>query len=408
MKKSTLRKYAHLIAKVGANVQKGQYVTVVAGLDQELLTNYVVEECYKLGAHLVTVEWQSDVLSKTQYKKASVKALSEFPTWKEEKQKFINEHLPVMIYIESSDPDALKGVNQKKVSEVHRNMVAKIKPYRDQRENKYQWIIAGAPSKAWAKKVFPELSAKKAVEKLWDAILTTSRCGEDPIKAWDEHNKDLGKRTEYLNSLNLDYLHYESKNGTDFKVWLNEKAIWIAGGETIRETGVYFNPNIPSEECFTSPIAGKAEGVVYSSKPLSYNGELIENFSIRFKDGKAVAVKAEKGQHLLEEMIKMDEGACKLGEVALVPYDSPINNTGILFYNTLYDENAACHLALGLGFGNTIKNFEKYSFKEIKEMGINDSGIHVDFMIGTKDLSITGYTRDGKKVQIFKEGNWAF
>ena len=211
-----------------------------------------------------------------------------------------------------------------------------------------------------------------------------------------------------MNSLNLDYLHYESKNGTNFKVWLNEKALWIAGGERIRHSGVYFNPNIPTEECFTTPISGKAEGIVYSSKPLSYNGELIENFSIRFKDGKAVEVKAEKGQNLLEEMIKMDEGACKLGEVALVPYDSPINNTGLLFFNTLYDENAACHLALGLGFGNTIKDFEKYSNKELREMGVNDSGIHVDFMIGTKDLSITGYTRDGKKVQIFKEGNWAF
>ncbi len=408
MKKSTLKKYAQLIAKVGANVQKGQYVTVVASVDQELLANYVVEECYKLGAHLVTVEWESDVVSKTQYKKASAKALSEFPAWKEEKQKFINEHLPVMIYIESSDPDALKGVNQKKVSEVHRNLVSKIKPYRDERENKYQWTIVGAPSKAWAKKVFPELSAKKAVDKLWEAILSTSRCGEDPIKAWDEHNKNLDKKAKHLNSLNLDYLHYESKNGTNFKVWLNEKAIWMSGGERIRHTGVYFNPNIPTEECFTTPISGKAEGIVYSSKPLSYNGELIENFSIRFKDGKAVEVKAEKGQNLLEEMIKMDEGACKLGEVALVPYDSPINNIGLLFFNTLYDENAACHLALGLGFGNTIKDFEKYSNKELREMGVNDSGIHVDFMIGTKDLSITGYTRDGKKVQIFKEGNWAF
>lgn len=408
MKKSTLRKYAQLIAKVGANVQKGQYVTVVAGLDQELLTNLVVEECYKLGAHLVSVEWQSDVVSKTQYKKASAKALSEFPAWKEEKQKFINEHLPVMIYIESSDPDALKGVNQKKVSEVQRNLVAKIKPYRDQRENKYQWVIAGAPSKAWAKKVFPDLPAKKAVEKLWDAILQTSRCGEDPIKAWEEHNADLAKRSAYLNSLNLDYLHYEGSNGTNFKVWLNEKGVWAAGGETIKETGVYFNPNIPTEECFTTPISGKAEGIVYSSKPLSYNGELIENFSVRFKDGKAVEVKAEKGQSLLEEMIKMDEGACKLGEVALVPFHSPINDTGILFFNTLYDENAACHLALGLGFNNCIKDYEKYSNKELKEMGVNDSGIHVDFMIGTKDLSITGYTRDGKKVQIFKEGNWAF
>ena len=408
MKKADLKRYAYLITKVGANVQKGQEVTVYANLDQEELANYIVEDCYKLGAKLVSVEWLSDKVTKTQYKRASVKALSEFPLWKEEKQKHINATLPAVIYIESSDPDALKGINQKKVSEVHRNNIAKIKPYRDARENKYQWTIAGAASKPWAKKVFPGVPTSKAVAMLWDAIMKTSRCNEDPIKAWEEHEKDLEKRTSYLNSLNLDYLHYESSNGTNFIVWLNEKALWLAGGETIRDTGVFFNPNIPTEECFTSPIAGKAEGIVYSSKPLSYNGELIENFSIRFENGKAVEVKAEKGQDLLEEMIDMDEGACKLGEVALVPYDSPINNTGILFFNTLYDENAACHLALGIGFNNTIKDFEKYTNEEIKKMGVNDSGIHVDFMIGSKDLDITGYTRDGKKVQIFKNGNWAF
>ena len=408
MKKADLKKYAHLIAKVGANVQKGQEVTVVANVDQELLTNLVVEECYKLGAKLVTVDWQSDVLAKTQYKKASVQALSEFPSWKEEKQKYINETLPVIIFIESSDPDSLKGVNQKKIAEVHKNLMPILKPYRDARENKYQWVVAGAASKAWAKKVFPGVPTSKAVNMLWEAIFKTARCNEDPVKAWEEHEKDLNKRSSYLNSLNLDYLHYESKNGTNFKVWLNEKANWLAGGEVIRHTGVFFNPNIPTEECFTSPIAGKAEGIVYSTKPLSYNGELIENFSIRFEGGKAVEVKAEKGQNLLEEMIHMDEGACKLGEVALVPFDSPINNTGLLFFSTLYDENAACHLALGIGFNNCIKDYEKYSFEEIKKMGVNDSSIHVDFMIGSKDLNITGYTKDGKQIPIFRNGNWAF
>lgn len=408
MKKSILKKYAHLIAKVGANVQKNQYVTVVATVDQEELVNYIVEDCYKLGAKLVTVDFSSDKVAKTQYKKASVKALSEYPLWKEEKQKYTNETLPTIIFIESSDPDALKGVDQKKVAQVNKNILPIIKKYRDQRENKYQWVIAGAPSKAWAKKVFPGVPANKAVQMLWDAILKTSRCDEDPIGAWKEHNEDLAKRASYLNSLNLDYLHYQAVNGTNFKVWLNEKAVWIAGGEVIKHSGVFYNPNIPTEECFTSPIAGRAEGIVYSSKPLSYNGELIENFSIRFENGKAVEVHAEKGEHLLNEMIHMDEGACKLGEVALVPYDSPINNTGILFYNTLYDENAACHLALGMGFGNCIKDYDKYTIEELRAMGINDSGIHVDFMIGTKDLSITGYTRDGKTIQIFKNGNWAF
>ena len=408
MKKSVLKKYAHLIAKVGANVNKGQYVIVTANVDQEELVNYVVEDCYKLGARHVEVQWQSDKVEKTTYKKAKTKALCEFPKWKEEKQLWMNEKLPCLIYIESSDPDALKGINQAKFAEVSRFTRAKIKPYRNLRENKYQWTIAGAASKEWAKKVFPGVPAKKATQMLWDAILKTSRCNEDPIKAWEQHNADLKKRFTYLNSLNLDYLHYESGNGTNFKVWLNPLCEFAGGGETTSESRIYFNPNIPSEEVFTSPIAGKAEGILFSTKPLSYQGEVIENFSIRFKDGKAVEVKAEKGQNLLEEMIKMDEGACKLGEVALVPFDSPINQTGLLFYNTLYDENACCHFALGFGFTNCIKGYEKHIQEELFKMGVNNSNIHVDFMVGSKDLSITGYTRDGKKVQIFKNGTWAF
>ena len=408
MKKSLLKQYAKLIVEVGANVQKGQDVILVVNVDQELLATYVVEECYKRKANYVDVRWQSDLTSKIAYKKASVKALSYIPNWRIEKEKEINRTLPCLIFIESSDPDAMKGVNQKKIAQISKNIFPILKPYRDERENKYQWIVVGAPSKAWAKKVFPHLSAKKAIEALWEAILKTSRCYGDPIKNWEEHNKDLEKRTSYLNSLNLDYLHYESKNGTNFKVWLMEKGKFLAGGERALGSNIFFNPNIPTEECFTTPISGKAEGIVYSTKPLSYQGELIENFSVRFKDGKAVEVHAEKGQHLLEEMIKMDAGACKLGEVALVPFDSPINNTGILFYNTLYDENAACHLALGKGFGNAVKDYDKYSQEELEKMGVNDSSIHVDFMIGSEDLNIVGYTRDGKKVQIFKNGNWAF
>lgn len=408
MKKSVLKKYAELIVKVGANVQKGQDVIVMAGVEQEELVSYIVEYCYKYKANAVEVRWQSDKVAKIMYKKESVKALSYVPTWKIEREKEINRTLPAFIYIESSDPDALKGVDQMKLAQVAKNVSPIFKPFRDERDNKYQWTIAGAPSKEWAKKVFPELPVKKAVEKLWEAILKTSRFTEDPIKAWNEHNEDLNKRTQYLNSLNLDYLVYKSSNGTDFKVWLIENSKFLAGGERTLGSNIFFNPNIPTEECFTSPIAGKCEGIVYSSKPLSYQGELIENFSVRFENGKAVEVHAEKGEELLKHMISMDEGACKLGEVALVPYDSPINNTGILFLSTLYDENAACHLALGKGFSNCIEDYEKYSFEELKNMGINDSTIHVDFMIGSKDLNITGVTRDGKEVAIFKNGNWAF
>ena len=408
MKKSILRKYAKLTAKVGANVQKGQDVVIYAGVDQELFVSYIVEECYRLGARKVMVEWYSDRITKTSYQKESVKTLSEVTPWVIEKQKYYCKDLPAMIHVDSDDPDGLKGVNQKKMSEVMKNRYPILKPFRDERDNKYQWTIVGAASKPWAKKVFPDLPANRAVEKLWEAILYTSRATDDPIKAWEEHNADLEKRTKFLNSLNLDYLHYQSSNGTDFKVWLSSNILWEAGGETTLGSKIFFNPNIPTEECFTTPIKGKAEGKVVASKPLSYQGQLIENFSIIFKEGKAVEVHAEKNESLLKEMIAMDEGAAYLGECALVPYDSPINNLGILFYNTLYDENCCCHLALGMGFTNLVKDYQNYTNDQLHEMGVNDSAIHVDFMIGSKDLNITGYTKDGKAVQIFKNGNWAF
>ena len=408
MTKSKLKKYAELIVQVGANVQSGQDVLIYAGVEQKQLVTYAVSECYKRKARRVEVNWECDEISKIKYKKESISTLSEVSEITHAKQRYMCDKLPVMIYIESSDPDALKGVNQGKIAKIRQNQYPILKPYRDQRENKYQWVIVGASSKAWAKKVFPNLPTNKAVEALWDAIMKTSRCDEDPIKAWEKHNADLAKRTNYLNSLKLDYLHYSNKKGTDFKVWLLPNVKWEAGGERTLGSNIYYNPNIPTEECFTSPAKGKAEGIVYSTKPLSYQGELIENFSIRFENGKAVEVHAEKGEELLKHMISMDETAGYLGEVALVPYDSPINQTGILFLNTLYDENAACHLALGMGFTNLIEGYENYSQEELYKMGINDSCIHVDFMIGSEDLDIKGYTKDGQEIQIFKNGTWAF
>ena len=408
MKKQELKNYAKVIAKIGANVQKGQYVKVFADLDQELLVSYVVAECYKLGAKLVSVEWNSDLLTAVTYKKASVKVLTEVPEWKLKKAQYEVDTNPVMIHIDSSDPDGLKSVNPKKIAQVSKVVRPIMKPFREARENKYQWTIVGAASPAWAKKVFPDLPKRKAVEKLWDAILYTARCKGDAVKNWNEHNANLIKHTNFMNGLDIDYLEYHAGNGTDFKVWLNNKVNWLAGGETTLGTGIYYNPNMPTEECFTSPLKGKAEGIVYASKPLSYNGQLIENFWIRFKDGKAVESHAEKGDQLLKEIINSDETSGYLGEVALVPHDSPISNSNILFYSTLYDENAACHLALGMGFTNLVKGFENYTQKELYDMGINDSSIHVDFMIGTEDMDIVAHLRDGSTVQIFKKGNWAF
>lgn len=408
MKKSVMQKYAKLIARKGINVLKGQEVMVYAGLDQPEFVNMVVEECYRAGASKVIVEWDYDPLTKLNYRYRSIKTLSTIEKWEEEKIKHRVDALPAMIYIESSDPDGLKGINQEKVAKAQQARYKVLKPYIDNMENKYQWCIAAVPGKEWAKKVFPHLRVNQAVDKLWDAILYTSRAdGDNPIEAWNEHNADLKKRCAYLNSLGIDRLHYTSSNGTDFTVGLIEDALFLGGAENTLGN-VEFNPNIPSEEVFTSPMKGRADGVVVATRPLSYRGELIENFSIKFEGGKAVEVHAEKNEELLKTMISMDESAAYLGECALVPYDSPIRNSGIVFYNTLFDENACCHLALGAGFENCIKDYDKYTLEECRQKGINDSIIHVDFMIGSPDLRIDAITRDGREVAIFKDGNWAF
>ena len=407
MKKTVLRKYAQLIAKCGVNVQKGQDVVITAAFDQPEFVNMVTEECYKLGARRVTVDWTDTKNSKLHLKYRSLETLSTLENWEEARWQYYVDKIPCRIYIESDDPDGMKGIDQEKMQKANQAKYPVIMKYREQIENKYQWCIAAVPGAAWAKKLFPELSKNQAQEKLWQAILTASRALEDPVKAWQDHNQDLRNRYTYLNSLNIDTLHYESKNGTDFTVGLMEESQFCGGSETSLQN-ITFNPNIPSEECFTSPKRGRADGIVYASMPLSYMGQLIDKFWIRFKDGKAVEWNAETNNELLTKMITMDEGAAYLGECALVPYDSPIKNSGILFYNTLFDENAACHLALGRGFQDCIKDFEKRSLQECRDLGMNHSMIHVDFMIGTEDLNITAKTRDGKEVPIFRNGNWAF
>ena len=409
MKKTILRKYAKLIAVMGVNIQKGQEVFIAAELDQPEFVKILTEECYKAGASRVEVNWSYQPLRKIHNRHASVKALSTVTSYEEEKWKYYSETFPCRIYLLSEDPDGLKGINQEKLMKCEQARYKTIKPYRDKMDGKYQWCIASVPSKEWAKKLFPNERASVAVEKLWEAILFTSRVDEnsDPIENWKKHNEDLHSRCEYLNSLKIKSLHYSSENGTDFTVGLIPNSKFCGGSEKT-VSGTVYNPNIPSEECFISPMKGEAEGIVYSSKPLSYQGNLIDNFSIRFEKGKAVEVHAEQNEDLLKKLIGMDEGAAYLGECALVPYDSPIQNTGILFYNTLFDENAACHLALGAGFMESIKDYHNYTLEECHKMGINDSIVHEDFMIGTNDLSIEAVCEDGKKVQIFKNGNWAF
>ena len=408
MKQTVLRKYARLIARVGANIQKGQDVLIFCGLDQPKFVQLLVDECYKAGARKVKVEFDYQPLYKLDVRHQTVTTLAKVEDWEKARLQHYVDTLPVRIMLDSDDPDGLKGINQGKMAKADQKRWPIVKPYWDEMENKYQWCIAAVPGAAWAKKLFPNLPKGRAIEKLWEAILFTSRVTEDPLAAWEGHDKDLADRCSYLNSLGIVELHYKGDNGTDLRVGMIPEAEFKGGGDRTKNSGVFFNPNIPTEECFISPMRGKAEGIVYATKPLSYNGELIENFWIRFEGGKAMEVHAEKNQALLEQMISMDEGAAYLGECALVPVNSPIAESGLLFYNTLFDENAACHLALGMGFADTIRGFENMTLDECRALGVNDSMEHNDFMIGYEGLDIDAVTRDGRTVPVFRRGRWAF
>ena len=407
MKKTVLRAYARLIAESGVNVQKGQEVFIAAGLDQPEFVAMVVEECYRRKAKKVVVDWNYQPLTKLHVRHQSLATMSTLDNYEEARWQHYVDTIPCRIYLLSEDPDGLRGVNQEKMAKAQQKKYPIIKGYRDQIENKYQWCIAAVPGVKWAKKLFPELRASQAVEKLWEAILHTSRVDDDPVAAWDVHNKDLKARCDYLNSLGIRELQYHASNGTDLRVGMIPEAQFCGGGETSLQ-GIFFNPNIPTEECFISPKRGVAEGIVYSSKPLSYQGQLIDRFWIRFHEGKAVEWGAEENEALLTKLITMDEGSAYLGECALVPFNSPINETGILFYNTLSDENACCHLALGMGFADTIRDFEHKTLDECRALSVNDSMIHEDFMIGTADLSIDALCEDGRTVPLFRNGTWAF
>ena len=407
MDQTILKRYAELIARVGANVQPGQEVLLYAGLDQPEFAAQVVEACYQAGAKKVRVEWSYDPVQTLHGIYQDQETLETVTEWEKAKLQHMVDTLPCRIYLESSDPDALQGIPQPKYSNAMAARSKVVKPYRDAIDNRHQWCIAAVPGKAWAEKVFPNLQGEAAVEALWNAILETSRAMGDPVAAWQAHNQDLKTRCDYLNGKNLRALHYRAGNGTQLRVGLMPEAQFLAGSERTLG-GVEFQPNIPSEEVFTTPKRGEAEGVVHSTKPLSFQGQLIENFSLKFHEGKVVEVQAEKNQALLERMIAMDDGAAYLGECAFVPTRSPINQSGLIFYNTLFDENAACHLALGMGFDNCLREYDRYTKAEREALGVNDSVIHVDFMIGCEDLEITGETADGEQVPIFREGNWAY
>lgn len=403
----TMKKYAQAVVELGVNVKEGQYVVINSSIRQSKFVHCLVEECYKRKARFVKVEYSDDEVSKLTYKNVEEKTYIENTKQNLYRLRNYTKILPVQIYVEDSDPDVFKGIDISKAMKARIKTYPKVKKYRDMMENKYQWVIVAMPSKEWAKKVFPNDTPNVAFKKLEDAILKTTRIDNNAVNNWKEHIKELQEKSQILNELNLDYLEYKSSNGTDLKLKLMPNHQWISARENALGSNIDFTANMPTEEVFSMPSYDGVDGVVVSTKPLSLRGKLVEDFKVYFEKGRAYKVEARVGQEVLEELLSDDEGSRHLGEVALVPYNSPINESGILFFNTLFDENASCHLAFGAAFKNNIKGYETMTDEDFKKMKFNESMNHVDFMIGSKDLSIIGTKFDGTKVQIFKDGNWA-
>ena len=402
-----LQKYARLIVRTGANVQPGQIVRLTIAAEQHGFAAMLVEECYQAGAKKVNIDWTSDAVNRLHFLYAEQDVLAEVLPWEEEKLRQMNRDLPCRIFIVSEDPDAMADIYPGKLSDVSRRRAAVIKPYRDAIDGRHQWVIAAYPSEKWAAKCFP--GDDHAVSRLWEAVLRTCRVSEtgDPVAAWKAHTDFIEAKAAWLNGQGFSSLHYTSRNGTDFTVELIPEAKWEGAGDRNSLTGTFYIPNMPTEEIFTSPWAGKCEGTLVAVKPLAYNGQVIENFAITFEGGRAVSWRAGKGEELLGQMIHMDETSCMLGEVALVPKESPVNRCGFLFYETLFDENACCHVALGMGFKEVLPGGDDMTMEEAGEHGINDSIIHVDFMVGADDLDIDGVRPDGSTAPIFRNGTWA-
>lgn len=408
MNKKLCNKIAEVAVKIGVNLQKGQDAVIFISPRQQNLLKALVETCYKNGARKISVEYNNEEITKLKYQYETTQTLTKIDKWEVMKFKQRSEDLPVLIHVEDEDPDAYKNLDLKKINAARAAKMKKIKKYRDKESLYNQWTIIAVPSPSWAKKVFPNVTSKQAEKMLLDAIVKTTRLDNDnPFMEWEKHIENLREKAEYLNNLNLDYLVYTSSNGTNLKLKLQPNHVWLSA-RSKNLKGIEYCANMPTEEVFTMPKRDGVDGVVCSTKPLSYNGKVIEDFKVYFEKGRIVKVEAKTNQDVLLEAINTDEGSHYLGEVALVEYNSPINQTGILFYNTLFDENAACHLAFGEAYEDTVKGYETMSKEDLKNIGFNESLIHVDFMIGSKDLDIVGYDFNNKAHQIFKNGNWAF
>ncbi|WP_312906524.1 aminopeptidase [Tissierella praeacuta] len=404
-----LNEYAKLCVKVGINIQSGQPLVINSPIEGAYFVRLVAKNAYELGASEVHVNWNDEVLTKLKFENAPMEVFENFPKWYAESLEDYAKKGAGFLSISAQDPELLKEIDPKKIAANNKSSSIALKEWRKYTMNDINpWCVISIPTKSWAKRVFPDVTEEEAVEKLWAAIFNATRMDlEDPIKAWEDHMDNLKDKVDFLNNKEFKTLHYTSSNGTDLVVELPEGHIW-AGGGAIDSKNTYFAPNMPTEEVFTMPLKTGVNGVVYSTKPLNYGGKLIDEFKLTFKDGKVVDFEAKVGQETLADLLDIDEGAKHLGEVALVPFNSPISNSNIIFMNTLFDENASCHFAFGKAYPTNIVGGEKMTDEELEAHGVNNSLTHVDFMIGSKDMNILGETKDGEKIQVFENGNWAF
>lgn len=405
--KDIQEKYATLALKTGVNLQKGQALMVNAPIEGAEFTRMVARKAYEMGAKEVHINWVDDELTLLKYKYAPDEVLKNFPKWRVMMQDSFAEDGAAVLSIRSTDPDLLKDIDPKRVAMAQKAAGEASKNFRSYTMNdRIPWSIISIPSGDWAKKIFPDKSQEEAIASLWDAIVKIVRVDrDDPVQAWKEHNATLKTAREVLNEKNYKKIIFKAP-GTDLEMELPEGHIW-KGGSAFTEGGIEFNPNMPTEEVFSMPHKYGVNGTVSSTKPLNYGGSVIDNFTLTFKDGKVVDFKAEQGEEVLRHLLDSDEGARRLGEVALVPHESPVSQSGLIFYNTLFDENASCHIALGKAYPTNIKNGSSMNEEELDQHGVNDSLVHVDFMIGSEKLDIDGVKQDGTSEPVFRNGTWA-
>lgn len=403
-------KLAELAIRKGVNIQKGQPLVIKANVQDAAFVKKAAKCAYEAGARSVSVEWRDSDLVRMAYQYEKDEVLAEVPQWIYDKVKYQHDSGACYLTVLSDKPGAMADIDSEKINIANTAFYTKMADLMGYTmNNEGQWCVIGLPSAEWAEAVFPDLSPEEAYEKLGDAIFAVTRVTEDndPVEAWNLHDQEMIEHADQMNAYGFKTLHFTSELGTDLYVDLVKDHIWIGGGCTT-PAGVYFDPNMPTEECFCMPMKTGVNGVAYASKPLDYHGKVIEDFWLRFENGKVVDYDAKKEKEALTQLLSLDEGASYLGEVALVPYDSPVSQSGILFFNTLYDENAACHLAFGRPYPENIIGGTKMSKEELAACGANDSMLHVDFMIGTKEMNIDGIREDGSVIPVFRKGNYAF